>query len=131
MISVGIYFVVALLLKEPLGFLGLVLADSAKQAGHALIMSGLLVRSLGRFRGQGIEQTTFKVIGAALLMGLLLAALTPLLTANLPGGLIGEILVVAIAGGLGAAVYLVMLRLLHVAEVDTLTARLSRRSSGS
>ena len=97
-ISVGIYFVVALLLKEPFGFLGLVLADSAKQAGHALIMSSLLIRSLGRFHGQGIEQTTFKVIGAALLMGLLLAVLTPLLTANLPGGLIGEVLVVAVAG---------------------------------
>ena len=130
-ISVGIYFVVALLLKEPLGFLGLVLADSAKQAGHALIMSSLLIRSLGRFRGQGIEQTTLKVIGAALLMGLLLAVLTPLLTANLPRGLIGEVLVVAVAGIAGAAVYLVMLRLLHVAEVDALTARLSRRSSGS
>jgi len=130
-ISVGIYFVVALLLKEPFGFLGLVLADSAKQAGHALIMSGLLIRSLGRFHGQGIEQTTLKVIGAALLMGLLLAVLTPLLTANLPGGLIGEVLVVAVAGGLGAAVYLVMLRLLHVAEVEALAARLSRRSGGS
>ena len=130
-ISVGIYFVVALLLKEPFGFLGLVLADSAKQAGHALIMTGLLIRSLGRFHGQGIEQTTLKVIGAALLMGLLLAVLTPLLTANLPDGLIGEVLVVAVAGALGAAVYLGMLRLLHVAEVDALAARLSRRSSGS
>ena len=130
-ISVGIYFVVALLLKEPFGFLGLVLADSAKQAGHALIMTGLLIRSLGRFRGQGIEQTTLKVISAALLMGLLLAALTPLLTANLPDGLIGEVLVVAVASIAGAAIYLVMLRLLHVAEVDALAARLSRRSSGS
>jgi putative peptidoglycan lipid II flippase len=127
-ISVGLYFVVALLLKEPFGFLGLVLADSAKQAGHALIMSTLLVRSLGRFRGQGIEQTTLKVIGAVLLDGLLIAALTPFLTANLPHGLLGEVLVVAIAGGVGAAAYLGMLRLLHVTEMDTLVTRLLRRS---
>jgi len=64
-------------------------------------------------------------------MGLLLAVLSPFLTANLPEGLIGELLVVAVAGALGAAVYLGMLRLLHVAEMNALAARLPRRSRKS
>src|SRR5690606_18643183 len=47
-ISVGIYTVVALALIEPLGYIGLVWADTAKQAGHALIMVFLLWRVVGR-----------------------------------------------------------------------------------
>ena len=56
-ISVGFYFVTALLLKDKIGFLGLVLADSAKQAGHAVIMTILFYRSAGRLRHQRILRT--------------------------------------------------------------------------
>ena len=116
-ISVGFYFAVALLLKEPLGFLGLVLADSAKQAGHAAIMGMLLIRSLGRFRGQRILQTGGKVAIAALLMGGVVALLAGWLTARLPAGLVGELLVVAVAGTAGFGCYLLALRLLAVTEI--------------
>ncbi len=123
-ISVGVYFAVALTLKEPFGFLGLVLADSAKQAGHATIMTVLLIRSLGRFRGLGIGRTALSVSGAALFMGMALALLSRLLILLLPHGLIGEALVVALAGGVGAVIYLGALRLLHVVEIETLIERL-------
>ncbi|MCX7669714.1 MAG: murein biosynthesis integral membrane protein MurJ, partial [Anaerolineae bacterium] len=65
-IGVGFYFAAALLLKGPLGFLGLVLADSAKQIGHAAIMSALLIRALGQWRGYRIEQTMARTTLAAL-----------------------------------------------------------------
>ncbi|HXF61341.1 MAG TPA: murein biosynthesis integral membrane protein MurJ, partial [Caldilineaceae bacterium] len=51
-ISVGIYVVVALGLVEPMGYLGLVWADTAKQAGHALIMAALLAWTVGRLGTQ-------------------------------------------------------------------------------
>jgi putative peptidoglycan lipid II flippase len=74
-IAVGIYFVVAWTLKGPLGFLGLVLADSVKQAGHAVIMAVLLVSGVGRPVGHGIRRVTLWAAGASLLMGAIVAAL--------------------------------------------------------
>lgn len=45
--SVGIYFLMALSLVQPLGMLGLVLANSAQWIGHALIMWWVVRRRLG------------------------------------------------------------------------------------
>ncbi len=56
-ISVGCYLVAAWLLRGPLNFLGLVLADSLKQASHALIMAVLLWRSVGRLDGERMLAT--------------------------------------------------------------------------
>ncbi len=66
MISVGFYFVTAYSFKDRIGFLGLVLADSVKQAAHAGIMTLLLQRSPGRLFGQRIVRT-LAVCGAAAL----------------------------------------------------------------
>jgi putative peptidoglycan lipid II flippase len=126
-IGVGFYFIAALLLKERLGFLGLVLADSAKQAGHALIMTVLLIGSLGRFRGYRIQQTAARVSAAALLMGLLVAACSAWLTPRLPPGIVGELLVVAVAGISGLVAYAALLRLMRVREAVTLTEEVRRR----
>jgi putative peptidoglycan lipid II flippase len=127
-LGVGFYFAAALLLKEPLGFRGLVLADSAKQAGHAVIMSGLLIRSLGWFQGQRIEQTALRVALAALPMGLLAAVVAHELAARLPAGLAGEAGVVLAAGLIGGSFYLLALRLLGVSEVVTLADALMQRA---
>ena len=126
-LGVGFYFAAALLLKEPLGFLGLVLADSAKQAGHALIMSALLLRNLGRFGGQHIGPTALRVAVAAALMGGLLAAVAGWLAARFGGSLPGEALVVGGAGLAGGAFYLLALRVLGVGEVVTLLDTVARR----
>ncbi len=52
-ISVGVYLAVALALLQPMGYLGLVLADSAKHLAHALTMGILLRRRVGGLGGQG------------------------------------------------------------------------------
>jgi putative peptidoglycan lipid II flippase len=126
-LGVGFYFAAALLLKEPLGFLGLVLADSAKQAGHALIMSGLLLRSLGRLGGQRIGPTALRVALAAALMGGLLSVLAGWLAGRYGGNLPGEALVVVGAGLAGGLFYLLALRVLGVSEVVALWDMVAQR----
>ena len=64
--SVGVYVVVALTLLDHIGYLGLVWADTAKQAGHAVIISALLLvacRQAGRSSGQGAGADCARCIG--------------------------------------------------------------------
>lgn len=119
-ISIGFYFLTALLLKGPLGFLGLVLADSAKQAAHAVIMTALLLRSVGRLHRQGVLRTLAAGCGVALAMGAGVWAISQVLAPLLPAGKIGALVTVAAAGGAGALFYLAALRLLHVEEITRL-----------
>jgi putative peptidoglycan lipid II flippase len=131
-ISIGFYFVTALLLKDgPLGFLGLVLADSVKQAAHATIMAVLLVRGVGRLHQQRVWRTFGLSALAAILMGAVIFGLVKLIEALVGGGLLGELLTVGLAGGVGGMAYLAALRLLRVNEVarlvDAFVGRFRRR----
>lgn len=126
-ISVGFYFVAALLLKGPLGFLGLVLADSVKQAAHASIMVALLLRSVGRPRDENLLATFVRAAAAAAVMALALWLLIPSLEGALPRGVVGEAAVVAVASAAGGALYLLILRLLGVGELSALVAGLTSR----
>lgn len=126
-VSVGFYFIAALLLKGPLGFLGLVLADSVKQFGHMTIMVVLLLRSVGRLRSQQVLSTLVKATGAALLMGGMVWAIARWLEPWAYHGLVGEAAVVILAGGAGALFYLAALHRLEVPEVVTLSHALAAR----
>jgi putative peptidoglycan lipid II flippase len=126
-VAVGFYFAAALALKPVLGFLGLVLADSVKQAAHAVIMTVLLTRSVGWVGGHGVERTALKAGAAALAMGLLVWLLAERLGSLLPGGLLGQFVLVALAAGTGAGFYLLMLRLLGVREVVDLARGVAGR----
>jgi len=117
-IAVGLYFITALSLKGPLGFLGLVLADSVKQFGHAAIMTILLLHSVGRLHNERILATLAKASGVALVMGLGVWQLARWLTSKLPAGLSGEFLVVLIAGAVGGAFYVLALNILGVSEAQ-------------
>lgn len=119
-ISVGFYFATALLLKGPLGFLGLVLADSAKQAGHAVIMTVLLLRSVGRLHQHNVLRTLWTASGAALLMAAGVSLLIHGLGPIMPPGKLGALLTVILGGGVGGAFYLGALRLLGIGEVTHL-----------
>jgi putative peptidoglycan lipid II flippase len=125
-ISVGLYFIVAAALKGPYGYLGLVFADSVKQAGHALIMVVLLLRSVGRPH-DGIRKTAVATVIAAVAMGALVWLLSRLLAAVLPPGFLGELLLVGLSAGAGAVLYLAVLRLLGAPEAMTLMNALRRR----
>lgn len=130
-IAVGFYFVAALLLKGRMGFLGLVLADSVKQFGHATIMVALLLRSVGRLHHERILSTLAKALVASGVMSLGVWLVARGVGLLLPVGVISQAAVVALAGGAGAVIYVLMLRGLGVAEVAALTgsvaARLARR----
>lgn len=126
-IAVGVYFVVALALKDRIGFLGLVLADSAKQFAHAAIMAALLVSSVGRPVGHGIRRVTLWSAGASLLMGGVVWLFAAALLRVLPPGLLSEIVVVAVPAVVGGGAYLLLLKQRGVAEADALSKKLFRQ----
>ncbi len=127
-ISIGFYFVTALLLKDgPLGFLGLVLADSAKQAGHAVIMTVLLLRSVGRLHRQQVLRTLGLSAASAGLMAVVLYVLAEALGRVAPKGKPGALLIVLVAGGIGGGLYLLALHLLKVEEVSRLVENILGR----
>jgi putative peptidoglycan lipid II flippase len=125
-VAVGFYFLAAWNLKGPLGFLGLVLADSVKQAGHALLMTVLLLQSIGRLRGQRVLQTGLKASLAAAAMAGAVWWLARGLAAALPAGFLSELAVVTLCGGVGAGLYMAGLWLLRVEELTGLPLRLGR-----
>ncbi|MFZ1552754.1 MAG: lipid II flippase MurJ, partial [Anaerolineae bacterium] len=126
-VSVVVYLVVALSLLRPLGFLGLVLADSTKHMSHAIIMLILLLRAIGALRGQGIMSTGFKALLAALAMGLALSVLRGWLGGLAGSGLVGKVIVVGGAAGSGIAIYGALLWLLGVEEVKIVSRMVLRR----
>lgn len=115
-VSVGIYMLAAFTLLAPLGYLGLVWADTAKQAAHALIMVFFLWRTVGRLGvrlGQGMTQ----VAVSALLMALVIWLVKWLTTDWWPPNAIGDCLLVMTAGSIGLVVYLTVLTRLGFDEL--------------
>ncbi len=85
-LSVGFYVVTAFALLSAFGFLGLVWADTAKQASHALIMLGLLRWRVGRLdaqMGRGLGQIGVAALAMACVIGVLLYGLGRVATPTL------------------------------------------------
>ena len=123
-LSALVYGVVALALVEGMGFLGLVWADSAKQAAHALVMLALLGWKVGSIRRQGRADlrvrsqggwlrltlgptgiTLLAISGAAVAMATVVAALLSVLDTGGSPTLASDLLQLCLAGGGGAVVY--------------------------
>jgi putative peptidoglycan lipid II flippase len=107
-VAVAIYLVVALALMRPLGFIGLVIANSAMLTGHALIMLGLTRARLGGLGGQGVLALTIKVLVASGAMGAVVFGV-----ARLFDSIVWQVFAAIFAGG---ATYLALLRALRVHE---------------
>jgi len=141
--SVGVYLVAAVLFPVPLGRLGLafagggvdpsllpigrlqmvglILADGAKHASHALVMWVLLRRQLGRLLARGLWAVTAKAGAASLVMGAAIAVALPYLESSLGAyGTLGDLALVAACGAGGLAVYLALAALLRVDEISLL-----------
>jgi putative peptidoglycan lipid II flippase len=103
--SVAVYLGVALWLVRPLGMLGLVLADSAKHFAHALTMLFLTERRMGGLRGQNLLGALARIVPAALLMGAAIWGVRAGLAALGSERLLARLAVVALSGGVGAALY--------------------------
>ncbi|MEW5719785.1 MAG: murein biosynthesis integral membrane protein MurJ [Chloroflexota bacterium] len=126
-VAVAIYLVVALALAQPLGMIGLVIANSAMLTGHALLMLWLTRTRLGGFGRQGMIVMTSKVIIASAAMGAV-----AFLVAQTFDSILWQVLASAVAAG---AVYLALLRLLRVREAarvwELALARIQRQRIAS
>jgi putative peptidoglycan lipid II flippase len=109
-VAVGIYLVVALALLQAMGFIGLVIANSAMLTGHALMMLWLTQTRLGGFGRSEMIATTLKLIVASMAMGAVVFVVE---------GWIGSILLkVIVSTMLAGLVYVVLLWLLRVREAE-------------
>ena len=108
--SVGVYLAVALTLLEPMGMLGLVLADSAKHVSHALIMMIVTWRSTGGLADLGLVRTTGKaLLASGVMAGLMALVSRGLVSLGAMSGtsvLLGEFILVGITAAVGVAAYL-------------------------
>lgn len=137
-VSIVIYTVTAVLLLPAIGLYSLMVADAVKHFSHTMIMLWLLQRHLGGLRGFGISRAIWKSLVASGLTGLVawLAAwgVEAGLGDRLPlDSFLGKLFLVGVAGGLGLAAFLTLVRLLSITEVQmlhrTLTSRLRRRAA--
>jgi putative peptidoglycan lipid II flippase len=122
-LSVGVYMVVAFVSVAPLGYLGLVWADTAKQASHALVMLLLLAGQVGGLGGQTRRGLPALLLGALVMAGVIGGGNLVLAT-RLGSGAWADLLTVALLGGLGLLAYGATLYALRVHEVQEVVGRL-------
>jgi putative peptidoglycan lipid II flippase len=128
MLSVGVYLAAALILIRPMGMLGLVLADSAKHLGHALVMLFLTGRRTGGLAGLKLAQTASKaVLAAGVMAGLMVLAQRGIAQLVDTSGLLEQLALLGVIAGMGILVYLGLIVLLRVGEVGMLRDRISQR----
>jgi putative peptidoglycan lipid II flippase len=116
-VSVGFYILTAWALLGPLGYLGLVWADTAKQAGHMLIMIALISWQVGMRRellGQGVLWILLAGLAAGIVTWVVTLAVNPIMHA----GLLHDLMLVVVAGGAGVGVYALLLQWLRLPEFE-------------
>jgi putative peptidoglycan lipid II flippase len=117
-IALTINIVLNLILIKPLGHAGLALSTSIS----SIITAGLLFFSLkkkkGHFGGSRIVKTGIKSLIASVIMGAVAWVIYKELTIVIGTGLIKEIIAVSAASITGAVLYLIMITLMKVEEVD-------------
>ena len=113
-----------------LGYLGLVWADTAKQATHALIMSMLLLRYVGPLRAHMGSGLTMIGLGATTMFVAMLA-IGRVIEPVLPAGTFGDLLLLVVVGGSGVVAYVFPLVALGMPEmrdvIGAARARLAQR----
>ena len=126
-LSVGVYIVVAFALLGRLGFLGLVWADTAKQASHALVMLGLQRWRIGALSAH-LASAVLYVGGGAIAMALaILLTETAISATNLVNGW-GTLLTLCTGGVIGLATYALVLSRLRVPEMSLVVQYFSAHS---
>lgn len=125
-ISVGFYVLAAWALMGPLGYLGLVWADTAKQIGHMLIMIAMITWQVGLPRamvGEGMLWIGLAGVGCGLASWVVASGLDNLLAP----GILHDLTLLVVAGGAGLAVYLLLLHWARLPELVTVSATLQQR----
>jgi putative peptidoglycan lipid II flippase len=123
--AIGIYLITAipLLLWTNLGFLSLIIGNSAQWIGHALIMWWLTGRTLS-LRGLRLGEAMLKIVVASGAMAVIVAWL-----AHLLGGS-SALVQLIVAGGVGAAVYIGLCVVLRIEALGFFTQAILRKVRG-
>jgi len=128
LLSLTVYMVIAVVLLPGYGLFSLMIADSAKHIVHSTVSAYLLMRRMEGFGGQRLFVTTAKTAAASLAMALVAALITaPLAAWTAPRGLMGEILLVSLTGGLSLAVFALLAAILRIEELRWLAGMMRRR----
>ncbi len=117
-VGLGIYLVVALALLGPWGMPGLALANAVQNTAQTLIRLVLLWRRLGGLEGRGLFRLGGKALAACALMWA--AIYVAGLIAPIGGSLVGPVVWLVAAGGVGVAGYLLGLVVLKAEELKLL-----------
>lgn len=125
-VSVGVYVAAALGLVHGLGYRGLVWADTAKQASHALIMAALLARQVGRLHMQ-LARGLLTILAAAALMAAVAWGLALAAAHWVAPGLGRDLVMLGAAGGGGLAVYAGLLGRAAMPEAASVAELVRRR----
>lgn len=106
-VTVILYVIMALIptLFAPLTLNGLILANSLKWAAHALLMLFLLRRRIGGLMGEGLWKTVLTSVLLSAVMGVVVHFVMVWLSRFVPGGTIGEVVVVGVSGLVGLGIY--------------------------
>ena len=107
-------------LFPPMGVEGLALAHGLGYVGGTALGAYILRRRIGGLDLRPTAIDLVKVTFASIVCGGAMLAVVTLLAAVIPSGDLRFLVQIVVAGAIGAAVYLVLARLLRVAELDTL-----------
>ncbi len=115
--SVGVYGIVALTLMGPLGMIGLVWGDTAKHFSHAMTMTVLTRRDVGRLGRGTLPSALVRMALVAAFMGGVTWALMPFMSARLaPWGKVGELVAISVSMVVGGGIYVLGTRWLGLEE---------------
>lgn len=128
MFSLGCYIAITLALLPLVGFLSLMIADSAKHLIHMSVSFALLRRRLKGLGSQRLPLTLGKVLLATAAMALVTYALARSVAELWPAqGLRERLLLVLLPSALGGITYLILASLLRLNELSLFIRALSRR----
>ncbi len=122
-----VYLVTALSLMQPLGLVGLVLANSLQQIFHMVVMFWFLRRVFGRLGGYGLTTTAAKATLASLLMGAIAFLASGLALHYLGSNLLANLVALMLGVALGGVAYLIALHLLRIDEMTLIWGAVRRK----
>lgn len=128
--GVGVYLGAALLLIQPLGILGLALANTIQIGLHALVLLALLFRSVGTLAERKIWTTGLKVLTASGVMALTILLVKGWVTSAAFGRYV-HLWSVALPMVAAIGVYALLLVVLRVEEVRVIRDAVASRFRGT
>ncbi len=127
----AVYLSIAFATYKTWGMSGLVIANSAQLAFHAIVTGIFLLRAMrsdGGLRGYGIGATALKALGASLALGVVSFASWWLLSQAIKADtLITRVLLLGVPALLGGSLYLGLVWLMRLSEVELILHKIRAR----